>query len=156
MMILVTGSDAGTTENSSAAATMMPTDVDLRNHAIWCTDINEVSSSYFFPEWQSGGVDWGGRFPCGAGTPASSPAWSSRACSLSASSHSIRRSLTRPSIARFTALEYAANDGYRASTEGRGSPEAARAASVLANGMYCPELSHPSFACGPARSAQPV
>jgi len=53
---------------------------------------------------QCGTVDCGGRLPFGGGTPASRPACTKRACWSSASSQSIRRSFTGPSIARMTAL----------------------------------------------------
>src|SRR5262249_38807184 len=61
--------------------------------------------------WHCGVVDFITPCPFGAGTPAASPAWISRVSWVGASSHSIRRSFTRPSIARITALWYAGNEG---------------------------------------------
>src|SRR5262249_58023987 len=61
------------------------------------SDLGGGSNSYFFLSalWQAGTCSWGGRFPSGAGTPLSRPAWSRRAWSSSAASHHMRRGLCR-------------------------------------------------------------
>lgn len=46
--------------------------------------------------------------------------------------------------------------GYRSRTDLRGSPEVSGTGLTGRNGIICPALSQPSFACAPARSAQPV
>ena len=64
-----------------------------------------------FSLWQCGTFDCGGSLPFAPGTPAARPAASSRACASSASSQSISRSFTSPSIAFLTFAEYMPNDG---------------------------------------------
>src|SRR5215468_11734548 len=83
--------------------------------------LTKPQSCYFLPPVNLGGL-WqssdsnGGVSPVGAGTPAASPAVTSRSIWSSASSHSIKRFLTRLSTARSIRLKYMSNDEYRSST----------------------------------------
>src|ERR1700740_2243953 len=95
-------------------------------------------------------------FGFGAGTPAFSPACSSRFTMSWVSSQIRNRFLTRLSTATTTLDRYSANEGSRPWTEGLGSPVARRAVLVAWNGMNWPLDSHPSFAQTPERNPQPV